>query len=823
MALTVMVVPHSHIDTEWFWSYETTIDWATEILRQALNRTVDDPKYCFSQDQVTIMAPVWDQLDDASRTAWQSVVDQGRWEPLLGFFTSPGLAEPTGESLVRQVLTGQEWTEAHFGRPARIAWLIDQFGQIPQLPQILSQAGYVGYVFSRDLPPDRDIANFSADFWYQGPDGSQILTHWLAGHYSIGPGNLAERLKVLDQHSRHDVWLVPWGSDVVRPEMSATEILGMVTEAVHHLVPEAEVCLGTPSQYFERMASHGVALPVIDWDFNPPGRVRGDLRGTYDNRYRFKVLHRSVEEGLVATETLAAVLGVHLAGTFRRHWELLLLSEFHDTMGGSCSDTVFERAMERLQGVRENLRQFQTQWLSQTVRHDEIAVFNPWVQAQSDLISVLPGDATSWWSVQDRQGRVLPSRQVAPGSPVECLVTVPALSVGAVTLVRGGSSAGTRQWLNHDSPNVTLETAYYQVEIRPCDGFLGEFRTHSGQMISARDDGMHRLEWWSETKPDLEGAIHLNGTHEALVEDLDECWIEQSALGQIVGFGRPAMGGRLCHTFRFYHHTRRIDCDVYLEGVVPDDGMLVVRFPYREGPESGIWYETPFALTRRPKGHYAAQSFAASGDRKGIAVFNQGTPGYWFDTEAWFLVLLRSVTRYNAYSENATKSLGMGIFPGMQRHPVDEYSLGKTGTVLAHEVGNHHLQYAMVPYESGLAESQVAEQAHAWNRPFVTGVGRIGKDTAAEVGPPISLAGIPVILDALKPAEDGKGWILRFHEPYGEKGTLTLRLTSRWSTACRVDLRERSLDESGSGPTITTTVSPFQIQSWRLIEKEQSE
>ncbi|MDA8205638.1 MAG: glycosyl hydrolase-related protein [Thermaerobacter sp.] len=823
MALTVIVVPHSHIDTEWYWTYDTTIEWSTEILQQALDRVTHDPDYTFSQDQVTIMAPVWDQLSEEERKAWQSAVAEGRWEPLLGMMTSPGLAEPSGESLIRQILHGQAWTEAHFGQAAPIAWLIDQFGQIPQLPQILTQAGYTGYVFSRDVPPDRDIADFPTDFWYRGPDGSRILTHWLAGHYSMGPGNLTERLHTLHQHSHQGLWMVPWGSDVVRPEMTASSIVTLVADAVHRIVPEAVVRLGTPRQYFDQLATQSDAIPTIDWDFNPPYR-RGDLRGTWDTRVAFKIRHRHVEEALVATEALAATLGVETANDFTREWQLLLLSEFHDTMGGSCSDRVYERAMDRLAQVQEAVRHRQIQWLGALAATDTTPIFNPDVRARHDVVTLLPGDATSRWGAVDAGGHVLPSRQVAPGSPVECTLALSGLQVGSVHLVRSPRSAVTRRWLARgDHAEVIVNTAHYVGGFDPETGTLSWLRTHEGRPVWHPEDHANRLEVWHEDHPNLEGMLDLNDRRTWLQDPPDECWIEHNALGDIVSIGRPALGGRLRQTFRFYDHTPRIDCTVTLDGVVPPNGLLTVRVPRSRTTGTRIWYETPFALTERPEGHFAAHTFAVSGEREGLAILNRGTPGYWFEPDAGYLVLLRAFDTYEGYRRGATTSLAIRLFPGMERHPVEEFSGGKTGTVLAREVGTHRFDYALLPFAEGLPQAQVAEEAHAWNRPFVVGpTGGSRHTSPPPSSPPFLLDGLPVILDAFKPAEDGQGWIVRFHEPYGQAGPLTLTLLdSRFVQAGPVDVRERAVAPMVDGPQIALSVSPFQIQSWRLHEKKE--
>ena len=46
---TVYAVPHSHIDIEWFWTYDRTQSIAITNLRQALLMLRKDPRYAFVQ------------------------------------------------------------------------------------------------------------------------------------------------------------------------------------------------------------------------------------------------------------------------------------------------------------------------------------------------------------------------------------------------------------------------------------------------------------------------------------------------------------------------------------------------------------------------------------------------------------------------------------------------------------------------------------------------------------------------------------------------------------------------------------------------------
>ena len=65
-ALRVHVVPHSHIDTEWYWTGEEGEAFGIRAVRAALEMMEIDPEFRFSQDQVTVLSPALDSLSEDS-------------------------------------------------------------------------------------------------------------------------------------------------------------------------------------------------------------------------------------------------------------------------------------------------------------------------------------------------------------------------------------------------------------------------------------------------------------------------------------------------------------------------------------------------------------------------------------------------------------------------------------------------------------------------------------------------------------------------------------------------------------------------------------
>ncbi len=423
-----------------------------------------------------------DRLEQKDRDELLSAVSDGRLEPLGGMWTASELAEPGGESLLRQLQYGQRWMTSALGRTAGTAWFIDQFGQIPQLPQILNGTGFTAYVFGRDLPTDRSTLDFPADFWYVGPDGSRIQAHWMPGHYGPTDDNaLRRRLAAVRQHSRAPLWMFPWGGDVVRPEEPAEEIRSRVAEAANALgLRDIEVDVATPEQYLRQVVESAGELPEIDWDFNPPLRIH-DLRGTYENRILLEILNRRCEEALIALEALASQASIPLGTEHDASWKHVLFTQFHDTIGGSCSDDVYERAMARLGRVLSLTegRTFELLSGCGDARPDEAVIFNPDAYERSETISLLPPDPVGDWVVTSSDGRVLASAQDGPAEPVRCRVKLEPLSAVVARFVPGSPVAP--KTAHPVGGEQVLRTERYEITLDPGTGELTGLALAGGQ------------------------------------------------------------------------------------------------------------------------------------------------------------------------------------------------------------------------------------------------------------------------------------------------------------------------------------------------------
>lgn len=106
----------------------------------------------------------------------QKRVAEGRYEPNGGVWVECDCNITGGESMVRQFLYGQRFTEKYFNYRSNAFWLPDTFGYNGVTPQIMQGAG-VKCFYTTKLAW-ADLNGFPADtFVWRGIDGSEVLTH----------------------------------------------------------------------------------------------------------------------------------------------------------------------------------------------------------------------------------------------------------------------------------------------------------------------------------------------------------------------------------------------------------------------------------------------------------------------------------------------------------------------------------------------------------------------------------------------------------------------------------------------------------------------
>ncbi|MCX8053135.1 MAG: hypothetical protein N3B12_04955 [Armatimonadetes bacterium] len=203
------LIGHSHIDTAWLWPLEETWRKCARTFSSILNLMEQYPEMTFLQpapchtEQVKNLYP---SLFDRIKTK----VEEGKWEPNGGMWVEPDCNITSGESLVRQLMMAQKYTQEWFGYTSDTLWLPDVFGYSAALPQILRGAGVEFFCTTKIAWNDTNRFPYDT-FWWKGIDGTAVLAHFNYIHCWPRPQDLAHQWNRIQHKDVQDRFLVGYG------------------------------------------------------------------------------------------------------------------------------------------------------------------------------------------------------------------------------------------------------------------------------------------------------------------------------------------------------------------------------------------------------------------------------------------------------------------------------------------------------------------------------------------------------------------------------------------------------------------------------------
>ncbi len=331
-------VGHAHIDTAWLWPLRETKrkcarSWSTQLA--LMDRYPDYVFACSQPAQYEWMKESYPDL----YARIKGKVAAGQWEPVGAMWVEADCNLPSGEALVRQLLYGKRFFMDEFGVETRIVWLPDVFGYPGNLPQLIKESG-CDYFMTQKLSWNDTNKPEHHTFWWEGIDGTRVLTHFPPADTYNGSFTADEversvrNFKDADVSSR-SLYLFGFGDGGGGPTAR------MIESAHRFGVP-----LGGATDFFDRVAAEATDL----------ARVSGELyfeyhRGTFTSQSRTKYSNRFTQERLREAEMWSVAAGTYPRDELDALWKRLLLNQFHDILPGSSIDWVYDDAERDLSDV----------------------------------------------------------------------------------------------------------------------------------------------------------------------------------------------------------------------------------------------------------------------------------------------------------------------------------------------------------------------------------------------------------------------------------------------------------------------------------------
>src|ERR1700722_4064195 len=323
------IIGHSHIDAAWLWPWRDGEDAVLTTFRSALNRINETPGFCYSHSSSAHYRWV-ERTDPEMLSEIKQRIREGRWEVVGGWPVEPDCNIPATESFVRHALYGKAYCQSALGADVKIGFNPDSFGHAAGLPTILKRAGYGYYVFMRPQEHEMDLPLL---FWWEGADGSRVLTLRIWHSYDGGPkliqpaatGAFAPGF----DHAAFFLGVGDHGGAVTKEQIQ--QVLAFQQDAS---LPQLR--FSTLRDFFLAVESSPAfaGLPVVRTE------LQHHSRGCYSAYGEGKFLNRRAERWLGEAETIALVANLsaghaYPADQYAEAWWKVLFCQFHDMMAGT--------------------------------------------------------------------------------------------------------------------------------------------------------------------------------------------------------------------------------------------------------------------------------------------------------------------------------------------------------------------------------------------------------------------------------------------------------------------------------------------------------
>ncbi len=841
----IYLVPHSHYDAVWVLTKEDYLYINIDlIVKQALD-FVENRDYKFLIEQTALL----EEIERRNPQLFERIarcIAVGKVEIAGGEFLMADTMIPYGETLIREIMLGKRYAKEKFGVNVPVMWGADSFGYNAQMPQIYRKSGYKYFAFRRGVHRDKP-----SEFWWQGLDGTKILSHWMPLGYRAGLEftKLEENFKILKAAAATHHILMPSGSGSIPPQ---PEIFRVVNKW-NRTHQDSQMKITNVSAFFTQVEKAADKLKTHRGELYS-GRYSQVFPNTTSSRIWIKQGLRKYENLLLTCERWAAIawlLGIpYPTYELRDNWKKILWAAFHDVAPGTGMDEGYEEARDNFNYLQTHLYQFLNNFcsiISQNLQAEEdIVVFNP-----------LSWEAKNWVEVEmgfdrgkiKRIGGLRSGREEIEVEILEFsrypddsyltvklgfVATVPALGYRTYKILR-------RKPRGEIIPKIkisgdTIENQFFRVRVDPSNGLIDVFqdgkRLVSGnELVLEEEIGdlyYHRQNLGQPLGTEGGGEGVTYGTFRTKsfkiiktplrrVIDVESEFFSLRWPYRLLKKLRPLIWRHkylsLHKRIVIYNDIPRIDFLTNIENRHPQV-RIRVRFAtninspkYQSETQFGVvtrpvnqyYIKAKSKWVEQPSGLYPALHWVDYSDKdKGITLINKGLPSHEVRDGNIYLTLLRSILML--------ASDGI-IGPAIPTPDAQEFK-------------NYTFEYSLFAHQKGWKDANSFKPAYELNYGLIGFQLPIEKRRKGSLPYRYSFVEVKpenLILVVFKKAEDSDEVILRLFETKGERTRGEITLYKEPSAVKMVDLLEAEEGEiKYRGRRIKLQVKPFEIVSLKI-------
>lgn len=787
----VIFTGHSHIDVAWLWRIQESVRKSARTFSNVVSLMDKYPEMTFAQSQ----AVLYDMTKKYYPAVYERIKEKirnGQWDIVGNVWVEADTNLASGEALIRQLLYGREYFMKEFGKASDTYWLPDCFGFSWALPQIIKRSGMKNFLTSKLNNNDTNRFPHTLFRW-KGNNGDEILAYLQRasynGEYDLGDIESAE---TGDEKNIVSTTMAMFGhgdggGGPTYPMLERGRRLKNYPG-----LPKTEI--GHVDGFFEKISEQADELPVWNGEM-----YYENHRGTYTSQAFVKKYNR-MNEYLLSRGEMLNVFAAEKAGSeypkdeIEDCWKIMLTNQFHDILPGSSIHEVYDDCRRDYAALTKR---------TEAVRDSALAKLNARVKCDGESVIV--------WNLTSFEQRMpvtlkVPSRVLRPvdknGTALPCRIAEADGEFILTFIPDSLPPMGYKVFRLADAPDAVecvraesrlLENSKLRVELDE-NGII----TSVFDKVNSREalDGRGNILTVSQDKCVHETAWNLEVNYQK------KMWELTGADSIEVTEASPRCGTiRIVRSF----NKSKITQDIILNA---DDDVIYFD-------TTVDWHETDKVL--KAGFDAAVLNTEASFEIAHGAIRRPTHRNNSFD-KAMFEVCAHkwadlSECGYGLSILNNCK-YGYDILDSHMR-----ITLMRAPTC-PDPVGDHGINsfiYALYPHKNTWQDAETVSKALALNLPALAFYSKSNPGEASEK----SFASLDcgnVIVEAIKPAQDGRGFIVRVVETEQRRGAVKLTLSLNAERAVETNLMEQ--DEVPADYTdgvLSFNIKPFEVKTFRLF------
>lgn len=354
----VIMIGNAHLDPVWLWTRTEGLSEVISTMESAVRRAEEEERFVFTCSS----ACYYEFVKERSPALFEKIkalVREGRWNIVGGYWIQPDNNLISGEMYARHALYSQSFYKREFGITCKTGYCVDSFGHNGNLPQIFLKSGMKQYVFMRPQQYENDkIPNL---FVWRGIDGSEVITYKLLqdAYNNFNSVEILEKdinkcLSFAKDRGHNMMCFYGVGNHGGGPTRRSIEKINELIERGH------PIRYGGVDEFFETVECKRDSLPTFSGD------LQHHAIGCYSVAGRIKMLERLAERELLKAEKfnfLAHVLtgSKFESGRIREVYKNVMFNNFHDIMCGCCikegldtAESFYQESISIAAKIKEN-------------------------------------------------------------------------------------------------------------------------------------------------------------------------------------------------------------------------------------------------------------------------------------------------------------------------------------------------------------------------------------------------------------------------------------------------------------------------------------